>query len=559
MSSFGQAAVNLLRKLWNSPYARSTFPFSRKPTNYLPVPGRRKYFAENGFGDYGRSGQHKETFQWILLSGQAAIFLGINGTPALADDSSIQLSSENTSGPEIADLRQVEDGSVVSNIHTSKWRVFTDNARDFFLQGKLDEAEKLFLSALQEAKEGFGKRDPHVASACNNLAELYRVKKELNKAEPLYLEAISILEESFGPDDIRVGAALHNLGQFYLVQRKLEKARACYERALKIKRRVLGEGHPDHADTMYHLGTVMFLEGKEKDAEALVRDSVRILEEAGLGESFTCLRRLQYLAQIYTMSNQIAEAENIQRKILHRMELSKGWTSLDTVIAAERLALTLQSVVNLKEAEELLERCLDARKTLLPEDHIETAANMLYIARVKKLKSNQLRKKNVPQAMEELERAKGLLSNSIRVARKVLVQLRKQNRNQQPHGVVRNIAKNEHSAMLILLQSLNALASLEITKLELQESMDEDRPVFEAEKILHECMSTFKEFGTETSLSSSPEVKTEYLSCLKHLLALINDNSTASVKQSRKAALEELKDEIKHVEVEISATRKRRS
>lgn len=31
------------------------------------------------------------------------------------------------------------------------------------------EAEKLFSSALTEAKKGFGERDPHVASACNNL------------------------------------------------------------------------------------------------------------------------------------------------------------------------------------------------------------------------------------------------------------------------------------------------------------------------------------------------------------------------------------------------------
>ncbi|CAH1428287.1 unnamed protein product [Lactuca virosa] len=56
------------------------------------------------------------------------------------------------------------------------------------------DAERLFVGALQEAKEGFGERDPHVASACNNLAELYRVKKAFDKAEPLYLNAISILE-----------------------------------------------------------------------------------------------------------------------------------------------------------------------------------------------------------------------------------------------------------------------------------------------------------------------------------------------------------------------------
>uniref|UniRef100_M1B0N1 Kinesin light chain n=1 Tax=Solanum tuberosum TaxID=4113 RepID=M1B0N1_SOLTU len=99
-----------------------------------------------------------------------AVILGVNVSPALAEE----VSTPATAGSdgvdvEISGLRKIEDGSVVSNIHTSKWRVFTDSGRDLFLQGKLEEAEKLFLSALQEAKEGFGDRDPHVASAYNNL------------------------------------------------------------------------------------------------------------------------------------------------------------------------------------------------------------------------------------------------------------------------------------------------------------------------------------------------------------------------------------------------------
>jgi hypothetical protein len=38
-----------------------------------------------------------------------------------------------------------------------------------YLQRQLDKAEKYFQAALLEAKEGFGLRDPHVASALNNL------------------------------------------------------------------------------------------------------------------------------------------------------------------------------------------------------------------------------------------------------------------------------------------------------------------------------------------------------------------------------------------------------
>lgn len=44
------------------------------------------------------------------------------------------------------------------------------------LQGKLKEAENFFLSALQEAKEGFGEKDPHVASSCNNLVGIRSFK-----------------------------------------------------------------------------------------------------------------------------------------------------------------------------------------------------------------------------------------------------------------------------------------------------------------------------------------------------------------------------------------------
>ncbi|XP_060184301.1 uncharacterized protein LOC132613990 isoform X2 [Lycium barbarum] len=484
-----------------------------------------------------------------------AVILGVNVSPALAEE--VSTPAPTGIDVEISGLRKIEDGSVVSNIHTSKWRVFTDSGRDLFLQGKLEEAEKLFLSALQEAKEGFGDRDPHVASAYNNLAELYRVEKAFNKAEPMYLEAINILEESFGQDDVRVAAALHNLGQFYLMQRKLEQARGVYERALKIKRRVLGEAHSDYADTMYHLGTVLYLQGKYKDSEALVRDSIRILEDGGQGESMICTKRMRQLAEIYIKSDRLEEAENVLRKILHIMELAKGWTSLETVIAAERLALTLQSLGNLKEAQELLERCLEARRALLPEDHIQIAANLLHIARVKMLDSNKLHKSNVYQARAELDMAKDLLRKSIRVAQKNLVPFTKEKGNKQSHGASLTTVRSRQSALVILLQSLNALSLLEMTKSELEESKDPYNS--EAESALRECLSAYKEFVTEKSLSDAPGVKAEYLLCLKHLVDLISDNKTSSADQSGKAGLKELKDEIKRVEVELSTKGRRRS
>ncbi|KAJ0099735.1 hypothetical protein Patl1_21184 [Pistacia atlantica] len=297
-----QAASNFVRRIHRVP-SRIFCSSGETSINASPLPlftfliiisGKMKFSDQFGFGSYTWRKNQEDSLLWILLFGQAATLLGINSTIVLAEDGSIQSSSQSDlEGSNVVGLRKIEDGS-----------------------GKMEEAEKFFLSALQEAKEGFGERDPHVASACNNLAELYRVKKAFDRAEPLYLEAINILESSFGPEDIRVGVAYHNLGQFYLVQRKLEDARRCYEVIFvglnvssivgenvyyaisEIKGRVMGHGNVDYADTMYHLGTVLYLQGKEKDSEALFQDSIGILEEAGQGESMTCIRRLRYLAQV---------------------------------------------------------------------------------------------------------------------------------------------------------------------------------------------------------------------------------------------------------------------
>eukprot|EP00257_Ricinus_communis_P028053 XP_025015467.1 uncharacterized protein LOC8275738 isoform X4 [Ricinus communis] len=515
----------------------------------------RRILFSYKYGNYGDSSSrmnYKDGYIWSIIAGQAAIILGINANPVLANAPNESNSETESEGANVIGLRKIEDGSVISNIHTSKWRIFTDNGRAYFLQGKLDEAEKFFLSALEEAKKGFGNREPHVASACNNLAELYRVKKAFDKAEPLYLEAVNILEESFGPDDIRVGAAFHNLGQFYLMQRKLEEARNCYERALKIKRHVLGHDHTDYADTMYHLGTVLYLQGKEKDAEDLIQDSIQILEGAGQGESIMCIRRLRYLSQIYLKSNRVAEAENVQRKVLHIMELLKAAGSL-------------------KEARELLERCLDARKTLLPQDHIQIGANMLHIARVVMLNANRLRKISISEAIAELDKAKDLLYNSTReneakesgmsqrkcvsegyLARQVLKKLRNQKGSREKNAASEETRREGHAALIILLQSLDALAHVEITKEELQESTNEHPSAVEAESALFQCISAYKQFESERSISDSPEVKAEYLSCLKRLSTLISDSAVKEIKLSGKPSLQELNDEIKRIQGAIS-------
>jgi hypothetical protein len=63
----------------------------------------------------------------------AVLTLGISANTVFAEDVTSETSSANSTGDETG-LRKIEDGSVASNIHTAKWRVFTDKGRELFLQ-----------------------------------------------------------------------------------------------------------------------------------------------------------------------------------------------------------------------------------------------------------------------------------------------------------------------------------------------------------------------------------------------------------------------------------------
>ncbi|KAG0525265.1 hypothetical protein BDA96_06G041000 [Sorghum bicolor] len=447
--------------LFPTPAAKAALVTESCPSAEGLLSTLRPGFASNG--NFKHQWHHKlDSSVGAVLIGHAVFFLGLSNGSAFAQEDSVSpaAASEHAEG-NAPGLQRIEDGSVVSNEHTVKWRIYTDNGREFFQKRQLDEAEKLFQAALLEAKEGFGLRDPHVASALNNLAEFYRLKKEYEKAELLYLEAIEILEESFGSDDIRVGTAVHSLGICYHLQLKLAQAQTCYERALKIEGRVMGIGHPEYAGTMYLLAKVLSLQGKRKNAECLAEESIRILEEAGLGDSPTCIQRMKYLSRELIKSKRFADAEIWQRKILHVLELSKGWDSLDTAIAAELLSLNLEAMDKLKESEELLERCLAVKKKVLPEDHLQVALTLVHLARITLHKVlNDLENANSDVTAYYLAKAKQLSNDSIRIAEGKLNCSRK---DQNKINSTSTTDTDKIAATAILLQALNVFGFIDVT------------------------------------------------------------------------------------------------
>ncbi|OMO98070.1 putative kinesin light chain, partial [Corchorus capsularis] len=180
-------------------------------------------------------------------------------------------------------------------------------------------------------------------------------------------------------------------------------------------------------------------------------------------------------------------------------------------------------------------------------------ANMLHLARVIMLNCNQHGRMHVSEAIAELDKAKGLLNNSIRIAGQVIYKLERQKGKNQNNGFS---GRDGREALIVLLQSLDALGLLEINRQELQEPGVKVFSSPEAKNAHFECISAYKELASGKLIGNSPEVKAEYLSCLKHLSSLLDAEGT---QKYRGTTLQELKDEMKGVELDISSYRGRKN
>ena len=83
-----------------------------------------------------------------------------------------------------------------------------------------------------------------MATSLNNLAGLYDSQGRYEDAEPLYLQALEMTRKLLGQEHPYVASSLNNLAGLYKSQGRYEDAEPLYLQALEIAQAVLGENHP---------------------------------------------------------------------------------------------------------------------------------------------------------------------------------------------------------------------------------------------------------------------------------------------------------------------------
>ncbi|KIN06734.1 hypothetical protein OIDMADRAFT_156216 [Oidiodendron maius Zn] len=131
----------------------------------------------------------------------------------------------------------IVDGEV--DVEGMEWALH--NLGDLYAdQGKLAEAEKMYIRALRGKEEALGPDHISTLNTVNNLGLLYAGQGKLAEAEKMYIRALRGYEDALGPDHTSTLNTVNNLGLLYTDQGKLAEAEKMYIRALRGYEDALG-------------------------------------------------------------------------------------------------------------------------------------------------------------------------------------------------------------------------------------------------------------------------------------------------------------------------------
>jgi len=119
-------------------------------------------------------------------------------------------------------------------------------------------------------EKSLGEDHPNVATALNNLAQLYQATNRLEEAEPLMKRVVDIFEKSLGEDHPNVATALNNLAQLYQATNRLEDVEPLMKRALEIDEAAFGKDHPNVATDLNNLARLYQAANRLEEAGPLM-------------------------------------------------------------------------------------------------------------------------------------------------------------------------------------------------------------------------------------------------------------------------------------------------
>ncbi|MCP4438447.1 MAG: CHAT domain-containing protein [Aureispira sp.] len=176
-----------------------------------------------------------------------------------------------------------------------------------------DEAEALFLQALELSKNIDNTQHSLYANLINNIGHLYQELHQYTKAEAFFLEAKDIYI-AIGEEEDHYHYVLSNLALCYHQQGHLKKAQAIYQQSLEFSQKRSDIHSPDYALSLNNLAGAYLDQGKWDEAKSLFLEITPILEQH---QDYVSLGiNLNNLAAVFSEQEDYVKAEFYNQKAL---------------------------------------------------------------------------------------------------------------------------------------------------------------------------------------------------------------------------------------------------
>jgi tetratricopeptide (TPR) repeat protein len=222
--------------------------------------------------------------------------------------------------------------------------------------GRMVEAEKLSLTALQEA-EKLGNTSPKLADVLIFVARMYHQKGDPEKAVSFTERALAIDEKTLGPDHPSVARDLNNLAQY---QQSPAKAEKYWRRVVEIVEESAEMDSFNRVMLLNNAAAFYRYQERNIEAETLLKHALEIAESSGQTTGVDVIRA--DLASLYRSEGKEGEAEKIFRDAVAAGNAAngKGSNQDSGSLNAMRLAQQYKEDGRLQDAEEYYNRALVA-------------------------------------------------------------------------------------------------------------------------------------------------------------------------------------------------------
>ena len=217
------------------------------------------------------------------------------------------------------------------------------------------------------------------------MASLFRVSQagsrkpsDVSARELLDRGAARIREELKDQPLVRA-RLLDTIGDVYRSMGLYDPGRPLLVEALETRRKLLGPDDPAVAETLQHLATLDRLAGRTADAEAPLREAVRILEKSG--QTLERARALMALANVESDRSRFAEAERLLLEVVAIREQAVPDSS-DLAATLNNLGNLYHEMGRLDDAARVHERSLAIKEKVDGPDHYFLSQSLSNLANV---------------------------------------------------------------------------------------------------------------------------------------------------------------------------------